>query len=141
MIINYYFRGKCAENKIRTCIQHTNQERIIEGTWVSLEINTAIEKGYELTDILEVWHWKETAQYDKQTKTGGLFTEYINNALILKLQASGYPPGAETEQDRENYIRRVFDHEGILLDKQKISYNPGMRAIAKLLLTQISKQT
>lgn len=56
-----------------------------------MEIEKALEKGYKIEEILEVWHWVKFEQYDKNTKSGGLFTDYINKALKLKLEASGYP--------------------------------------------------
>ena len=36
---------KCAEKKIRKCL-HSENERMITGTWSTIEVNKAIEKGY-----------------------------------------------------------------------------------------------
>lgn len=33
----------------------------------------AIEKGYQILKIYEVWHFKNVAQYDPITKSGGIF--------------------------------------------------------------------
>ena len=38
----------------------------------------ALEKGYVVQRIYEVWHFDETEQYDPKTKTGGLFTDYVS---------------------------------------------------------------
>ena len=38
----------------------------------------ALEKNYELVKIYEFYHWAESTQYDQTTKTGVLFTPYIN---------------------------------------------------------------
>jgi hypothetical protein len=48
------------------------------------------------------------------------------------LQASGYPPGVESDKDKDNYIKMFFEREGVLLDKDKIVFNSGKRALAKI---------
>lgn len=90
---------QCALEKLDKC-SHTDNERAIEGTWVTLEVQKAIEKGYKIANILEIWHWNETSQYDSSSKSGGLFTKYINTALKEKQEASGYPKDVKTEQER-----------------------------------------
>ena len=87
-----------------------------------------------MTQIHEVLHWPETEQYDPQSKEGGLFTGYINTFLKLKQQASGYSEYCKTEEERENYIKQYYLHEGILLDKNLIQKNPGLRSLSKLAL-------
>ena len=67
------------------------------GTWVSLEVDKAVEKGYRIDKYYCVWHWNKILKYDKITKTGGLFTGYINNALKEKQEASGFPSNCDTE--------------------------------------------
>ena len=37
--------------------------------------------GYQILQIDEVWHFQEVAQYDPITKSGGMFTDYINKFL------------------------------------------------------------
>lgn len=90
-----------------------------------------------MVECYEVWHWDKWEKYDPITKTGGLFTEYINRALKLKLEASGYPSYVKTDQEKEAYIERVHQREGILLDKDKIIKNPGKRSVAKLMLNSL----
>ena len=79
-----------------------------------------------------MWHWDKTLKYDEITKTGGLFTGYINNALKEKQEASGFPPNCDTEEKKDKYIEEYYQNEGILLDKDKIEFNPGKRAVAKI---------
>jgi hypothetical protein len=57
--------------------------------WVTDELKKALEKGYVVQRIYEVWHFDETEQYDPKTKTGGLFTDYVNTFLKMKQEASG----------------------------------------------------
>jgi hypothetical protein len=66
-----------ATGQLSNC-QHSNNERELEGTWVTLELQEAIRHGYTVTKYNEVWHWEQKEQYNKNTKTGGLFTDYVN---------------------------------------------------------------
>ncbi|XP_072051856.1 uncharacterized protein [Amphiura filiformis] len=93
--------------------------------------------GYEVKDIEVVWHWEQRAEYDKETKTGGLFTDYIDRFLQLKQEASGYPDWCVTEEDKRRYIDKYFENEGIRLDPDNIEKNPGMRSLAKLCLNSM----
>ena len=63
----------CATNSLQNC-ENSDKERALEGTWVSLEIKVAIENGYKIDKIFEIWHWDNTEQYNPITKSGGLFT-------------------------------------------------------------------
>ena len=101
---------------------------------MSIELEKAIELGYRVIDIEVVWHFEHSEQYDRETKTGGLFTEYINTFLKLKVEASGWPSWVVSEQDKTQYLNDYYEHEGIHLDAPKITKNPGLRALAKLML-------
>ena len=115
----------CAYHK--NC-NHNDNERALVGTWVSLEA----EKGYRIEKYFCVLHWNDTLKYDEITKTGGLFASYINNALKEKQEASGFPPSCDTEEKKDKYIEDYYQNERILLDKNKIEFNPGKRAVAKI---------
>ncbi len=94
----------------------------------------ALEKGYKILKLFEVYHYDETSQYDEATKTGGLFTGYINSNLKAKQEASG---SVVTEQDKDKYINDYYQHEGVMLEKDKIKKNPGLRTLAKLQLNTL----
>ena len=108
--------------------QHLPNERALEGTWCSLEIDTAIEKGYKLIEYQQIWEFEEKVQYDLEAKTGGLFTEYVNSNLKGKVEASGYPNHCKNEEDKGKFIKEYFEHEGIILDRENIKINAGARA-------------
>jgi G:T-mismatch repair DNA endonuclease (very short patch repair protein) len=109
---------KCAE-LIQTNCNHNENERLLNGEWCLEEVYLAIEYGYKIKSIFEIWHWNETEKYDPITKTGGLFTGYINQAMKEKQEASGYPEDCITDIEKENYIQDFYNAEGILLDKNK----------------------
>jgi hypothetical protein len=62
----------------------------LDGTWVIDEVRLAVDKGYRIIEIQEVYQY-EVTQYNPDTSDGGLFVEYINTFLKLKAEASGYP--------------------------------------------------
>src|SRR3569832_830855 len=84
--------------------------------------------------MYEVWHYDDTSQYNPQTKSGGLFSEYIDLFLRLKQQADGYPSWAITDQQKARYIEQYLAHEGIQLVAEEIKPNLGLRSLAKLCL-------
>ena len=76
--------------------------------------------GYQIVKIHEVLHWKESEIYDEKSKTGGLFTKYINTFLKLKQQASGFPSEISTVEQQKDYIDKYLVHEDILLEGKEI---------------------
>jgi hypothetical protein len=112
----------------------TDEERALIGTWCSDELLKAIELGYRIIKIYEIYHYPETTKFDPDTGEGGLFKEYVQTFLKLKQEASGYPAHCKTESDRLEYIRSYAERQGISLDKERIEFNPGLRLVAKLFL-------
>jgi hypothetical protein len=105
---------------------HTDAERSLTGTWVTAELQKALELGYRPDCIHEVWHFPQTSQH--------LFAAYINTFLKLKQEASGFPDGCETPQQQQDYINDILQREGIAMNPADIKKNPVRRTIAKLFL-------
>jgi hypothetical protein len=124
----------CADTEQQDPCQHSADKRSFIGTWCIPELSKALEKGYTVSKIFEVYHWTETTCYDPDTKKGGLFAEYINTFLKIKQEASGWPDWCQTVADKNKYVRDYEGKEGIKLDHSKIQKNPGLRALAKLML-------
>ena len=133
-VLPFKCNGKLMFSLCRTCTQnlqqeqckHSDEERALSETWVSLEIAKAIEKGYKVMEIYEVWHFSALSS--------DLFKDYINTFLKIKQEASGWPSHCTTEELKQKYIKDYFEHEGILLDYNSIEHNPGLRGLAKLML-------
>ena len=95
----------CSEHNQGSICNHEDQDRAFEGTWCTPEIDKALQKGYKLVRVYEVWHYEKTAVYNPQIKQGGLFTSYINQAIKEKQPASGFPTSVKTENEKQEYIR------------------------------------
>ena len=141
-VLPYRVRGKLLFALCRSCCESFSQsacthehpgEREFEGTWVSCELRKAIEKGYLVTLVSEIWHYK-VARYDRDTRQGGLFAEYINSFLQLEQEASGWPSECKDDESKARYLREYEEIEGIVLDNNNITRNPGLRSVAKLCL-------
>ena len=74
----------CATTENQSSCQCPNAARSIVGTWCIPEIQKAIQRGYTLEKIYEVYHWDTTSQYDPSVPGSGLFSAFINKFLKLK---------------------------------------------------------
>ncbi len=124
----------CAQQGAQTKCTHSDQDRAITGTWVSLEVEKAVEMGYTILERYVAWHFPQTTQYNPATRQGGLWAQYIDLWLKIKQEADGYPSWCQTEEDRQKYISDYYTHEGIHLDPQCIVRNEGLRSVCKLML-------
>ena len=106
--------------------EHSPEQRLLRGTWCTPEIEKARDMGYQLKAVHEVWHFEESAR--------GLFAKYVNTWLKIKTEASGWPANCDTEEEKQDFIRRFEAKEGIPLEYAKIKKNPGLKATAKLML-------
>ena len=84
-------------------------------------IAKALEIGYRLLAIHEVSHFPQ--QSDE------LFKDYIGTFLKIKQESSGSPEGCDTEEKKREYIGEKLKRK-----RNKIEKNPGLRALAKLML-------
>ena len=125
---------KCARIDSQEECRCSISDRSFVHTYCTPEIEVALNMGYIISEIYEILHWPETNIHNPADRNSGLFTEYINTFLKLKQQASGYPQDVTTELEKDEYIRKYYEHEGILLEKDMIEKNPGLRSISKLAL-------
>lgn len=136
-VLPYRTGGKLLFPLCRTCAekrpqdphyrcQHTDSERFLIGTWVTSELQKALECGYQIQHIYEVWHFPQSSC--------NLFRGYIDTFLKIKQEASGYPPDCQTEEQQRAYMNDIFRREKLVLNPLEIEKNPVKRTIAKLFL-------
>ena len=108
---------------------HPDEQRALTSTWCTPELYKAVQLGYQVQYIYEVWHFDETCE--------GLFADYVNTWLKIKQEASGWPEDNMTEEAKQDYIQKYFEKEGIQLEYDNIKKNPGLRTLAKLMLNSM----
>ena len=109
---------------------HSDADRKLRGTWCTPELVKAVEKGYTLIKIHEVWH------FPPEQRQTGLFANYVDTWLKLKQESAGWPGWCQTLEQKREYILRYQEQEGIRLDIPSIAKNPGRKATAKLMLNR-----
>ena len=117
-----------SENQVTDC-SHTDSERSLTGTWVSIELVKAVEKGYRIVEIFEIWDFTRTSD--------DLFADYMRTFLKHKQEASGFPPSVVDDEAKDRYIREYHEKEGVQLDKENIVVNSARRSLAKLAMNSL----
>jgi len=116
----------CALEGNQLSCNHSNDERQMTSTWCTAELQKAVKLGYQIKKIHQVYHYEQSS--DK------LFSGYIDLWLKLKYQASGL---SEKQITDPNWFRKFQEKEGIILTKEEIKKNPGLRYISKLMLNSL----
>jgi len=99
---------------------HADSERAITGLWTTPEMEKALEKGYKIARIYDVWHFEQSST--------DLWMGYIRKFLKIKLETSKLSCREEKYQQKA----RQF---GIELDE--LRENPGLGFIAKICLNSL----
>ena len=74
---------ECGERMNTGECTHDDGQRTLHGTWVIEEVVKALEKGYQLTNIQEIWKYK-VEQYNPDTRSNGLFVNMMNDFIKYK---------------------------------------------------------
>ena len=80
---------RCCELKQTSKCKHSDDERAFIFTGFTEELLLALDEGYKLLWVSEVYHWAERAQFDGKTDESGLFSEMTNLLLKSKIENSG----------------------------------------------------
>jgi hypothetical protein len=119
----------CAITNSNKC-NHNDEDRALIGTWTSMEIDKAIQKGYKVLEAYEAVHFDEV--------TTNLFKSYVEFFMKIKQENSKLPDWVKTDDDRQKYVDDYYKRQGIKLDIEKCNgENAGMRTMAKLCLNSL----
>lgn len=119
----------CCPYHVSVCSHNSIRERAFLGCWIIPEIKLAIEKGYKILQIHEILHFRKRSQT--------LFKKFVHTFFKAKVEASGFPVNIETEEEKTEYIRKIWEQDEIQLDKEKIKNNAGMRVTSKLVMNSL----
>ncbi len=117
---------KCATECLKGYCPHPDSERVIRGTWCSVELCEAVSQSYKVVQVFEVMHFPN--------RSSEIFADYVDRFLKLKLESSGYPRDCTTSEQKANYVNLCKAKENITLDPNAIESNSGLRCFAKLCL-------
>ena len=109
-----------------------------EGTWFSEELYLAMENGYEVTELYEVYHFPEDRRTDKY------FRGYMSFFLRIKQEAEGWVKAGATsenptEEEKDQVIENLYVQNGRMarMRKENVRVDPVLRALAKLYLNSL----
>lgn len=97
---------------------------------LSYELHLAMMHGYKVTKVYRV--------LDFEKASTDLFKDYIRQFMQLKIEASGFDPSIVGNREaEEKFIKDCREQYGIEIERQRMSPNPGKRALAKLMLNNL----
>ena len=115
----------CAETRNQNECNHTDTQRSFIGTWTTDEVSKAVDKGYKVLEVYEVWHFAKTSD--------DLFKGYIRRFMKIKLESSKYD--FKTKEEEASFKAKIKD--SLDINVEKFEFNVGMRSISKLCLNSL----
>ena len=120
-VLPYHNGGKLTFPLCRACMEHvqpkpltkishhcihTEAESCLVVTWPTPKLEEAINRGYVIQHVYEVWHFP--------CKSNQLFSSYVNTFLEMKQEASRWPEWVGDDADkRQCYVQDYLEKEGI----------------------------
>jgi len=108
------------------------------GSWGTEEIRLAIEHGYRVTNVYEVYHWTE----DESSDT--FLRGYVSFFLRMKQEAEGWKKLGATsdepdDEEKEKVAEKVYVESGCIarIRAGNVAKNPVKRQMAKLFLNSL----
>lgn len=119
------------------------------GCWSTEHIHLALEHGYQIVDVYEVWDWDQTQ------RSCELMKGYMGWFLRMKQESEGWEKlGGEiarqrgwglvdwanlSEEQKDTIVNQLFEWNGNLgrLRKEHVRKNPVLRLLAKLFLNSL----
>ncbi|KAK3918067.1 putative DNA polymerase [Frankliniella fusca] len=142
-VLPYKANGRLMFPLCRTCVEMQNQEicthadpkqRQLCSVWCAPEIHLAMEKGYKIETVHEVYQYPRTMKWNGETGREGLLSAYVRCFMALKAQASGWPADCTSDEAKQKYMDDVKKYDGITIDPAKVEKNPALRQLSKLML-------
>jgi uncharacterized protein (DUF952 family) len=110
----------------------------MEGCWGTEELYLAMQNGYEVEEIYELYYW------DERNYSNLHFAAYVNYFFQLKQEAEGWKKlGATSEnpsiEEQNELVERLYVQNGNLarIRPEKVRKNAVLRSLAKLYLNSL----
>lgn len=119
----------CAQDNHQDYCPHSDEERDLSGTWFTPELFCALENGYQVVEVYEIYNW---SQY-----SDSIFKSYIKTFSKLKIEASGFPSNVVTDEEKNDFVTKFEVDTGIQLEKSNIRCDETIRTVSKLMLNSM----
>jgi hypothetical protein len=120
-----------AEQQNKSPCSHSNDERALTGTFVTIDVSLAKNYGYKVLEIYEIWQFDEFSEYDSEKMTCGIFNDYINHGLCSKQMALGFSFNCHVMMIKKPMCKNTFKakiFKWILIELKKIQASPSFVA-------------
>jgi hypothetical protein len=122
----------CAEENRQDveCSHADPRDRALIGTYTSVDLELALEWGYRLIQVFQVWTWRGAERRES------VFKDYVTALTEIKVKSSGWPSGSD-EADRQAYLTEWRRQMKFPLPAEEVESNPPACTTAKLLLNSL----
>jgi hypothetical protein len=117
----------CAESAQEGPCLHSDEQRMIYGTFCTVELDLAVSKGYKISHIDEIWHWPH------ERRSSQLFRPMILDLFRKKVLASSKPGDPAKLRQLITDLASL----GIVVKEEEFEPNPVLRALLKFCLNNI----
>ena len=132
--------GKLLFSLCRTCsmsseIQrkpcaHADEQRAWIDVYTSIDMESALERGYSVLKYYELWHYPKGGQK--------LFRDFILNIVRRKVECSGFPSDCKDRNSKEAYVSEMKQSCGIHISSlDKIEKDPAGRYLNKIMANSV----
>ena len=112
----------------RSC-SHEALERSWVDTYTAIDIQGALNVGYQVVECFELWHYPK----------GGskFFRELILNIVHRKMECSGFPPTCVNYHEKQSYVESLLKQSGISMKIDAIKYDPAGHYLNKIMANSV----
>ena len=158
----YPLCAQCARNGVHGCFRmhpcaHSETKRALRGCWTSLELQFALNHGYQILEVYQVgavfslyyrdcvciknvctnWNYSQQVLYFDVFRND-LFKPYISYFARQKIISSPFPRQcSRNDQERTAYLEACSKQLGVSITVEDMKLCPTTRAISKLFLNTL----
>jgi hypothetical protein len=135
-VLPYHADGRLVFPLCATCAEqcwqeakcpHSDQERQFQGTFTSFELEAALQAGYRITHLCQIWHWPE------EKRSNQIFAPYLKKMLGEKMRSKALSKNWSPEK-KQLFVDKLNKTYGFSLTPEDFGDNPGMKLVAKIFL-------
>ena len=117
--------GSCIEKKQKAFCKHKPEERLIRGTWTTVEVEVASRNGYKIHKIYEIVAYRKALP---------VFRDFYTRLATIKIESEGFEgdEGSLSKEEKEEQVKKINDlMPNLNLKTRNVSFNYPRRQFAK----------